>query len=247
MKKLKLKTEKYIRRFAIGDVHGCLDTLKYLLEEQLSITPNDFVVLLGDYIHKGPKSFEVIEYIIDLQKDGYSIYTIRGNHEQNLINKQKNYQPRFMRFVTQIFNPSIKRKLLNEDGYIYWSHKEFLNTLPYQIVIEDFHFTHAGFDFDLPKPKKGFQEMLTVRKPLPEEDVINHVLKKKRLVHGHTPTYISEIEKTVDAKAKVINLDSGCAYAKRPSLEHRIELGFLSCLNLNTFELIKVKNRDQHL
>lgn len=245
LKKVKLKTEKYVRRFAIGDVHGCFATLKHLLEEEIQITTNDFVVLLGDYVHKGPKSYEVIDYIINLQKDGYPIYTIRGNHEQNLMDKQKNYQPRFLRFFSQMFSTSLKKKILNEDGYIYWSFKGFLKSLPYQITIEDFHFTHAGFDFDLPKPKKDFTSMLTVRKPLPENEVIKKVLKKKRLVHGHTPTFITEIEKNIAESGLVINLDSGCAFGKPPNIEQRIELGFLTCLNLDTMEVIKVKNRDQ--
>ncbi|NLR90810.1 MULTISPECIES: metallophosphoesterase family protein [Flammeovirga] len=244
MKKLKLKTDKYVRRFAIGDIHGCYHTLKYLLEDELKITTNDFIVLLGDYIHKGPYSKEVIDYILDLQKDGYHIYTIRGNHEQNLIDKQKTYKPKFLRFITRIFTKP-RKSILSEDGVLYWHHKEFFNELPYHIIIEDYHFVHAGFNFSAEKPKKDFDAMLTIRKPLPPIERINEVLKKKRLVHGHTPKFIYEVEKMVKEKRKIINLDSGCAYLKTPTTEQRKYHGYLSCLNLDSLELIKVKNKDQ--
>lgn len=42
------------RRFAIGDVHGCVRTLRRLLEEQIRPEVDDRIVLLGDYIDRGP-------------------------------------------------------------------------------------------------------------------------------------------------------------------------------------------------
>ena len=54
------------RLFAIGDIHGCFDSLKELVEHKIQLQKSDKLVLLGDYIDRGDKSKEVVEYIIEL-------------------------------------------------------------------------------------------------------------------------------------------------------------------------------------
>lgn len=43
------------RLFAIGDIHGCLDSLKELVENKIQLDKDDKLVLLGDYIDRGDK------------------------------------------------------------------------------------------------------------------------------------------------------------------------------------------------
>src|SRR5690606_26415356 len=54
--------------YAIGDVHGCLDELKDA-EARIAADMEAFgraglVVLLGDYIDRGPSSAQVVEHLI---------------------------------------------------------------------------------------------------------------------------------------------------------------------------------------
>lgn len=42
------------RTLAIGDIHGCLKTLKALLEDKIAIQKTDTLIFLGDYIDRGP-------------------------------------------------------------------------------------------------------------------------------------------------------------------------------------------------
>jgi predicted phosphodiesterase len=83
----------------IGDVHGCIDELKTLLEKQgfytnkenlLQITPENkhkSIVLLGDFIDKASeeKLTETIEFIyknyIHLNQKQKRFYLVLGNHE----------------------------------------------------------------------------------------------------------------------------------------------------------------------
>jgi len=83
----------------IGDVHGCIDELKSLLQKQdflvnqnnlLTITPKNrhkSIVLLGDFVDKGSdeKLTETIEFIYynyqHLNKERKRFYLILGNHE----------------------------------------------------------------------------------------------------------------------------------------------------------------------
>ena len=71
------------RTIAIGDIHGCRKEFEALLS---AIAPNadDELVLLGDYIDRGPESWGVIERILKLQNE-CKVISILGNHELMLL------------------------------------------------------------------------------------------------------------------------------------------------------------------
>lgn len=77
------------RVFAIGDVHGCPDELSVLLdhlETEEGITDNDIVVVLGDYIDRGPDSKGVIDRILEFRtKFPNATRCLKGNHEDMLL------------------------------------------------------------------------------------------------------------------------------------------------------------------
>ncbi len=68
-----------MRRFVIGDIHGCSKALRTVLAE-IQPTADDEVVFLGDYIDRGPDSRNVVDQIIEL-KNECSVIPLRGNHE----------------------------------------------------------------------------------------------------------------------------------------------------------------------
>ena len=68
-----------MRLLAIGDIHGCHRALTTLLA-QVKPTESDQVVLLGDYIDRGPASRAVIETLLDLKRTCAPVF-LRGNHE----------------------------------------------------------------------------------------------------------------------------------------------------------------------
>lgn len=75
-----------MRRYVIGDIHGCLDELRYLVED-LPLDTEDQLVFLGDYIDRGPNSSGVISYLLELEKHlaGYDLVFLKGNHEDMLL------------------------------------------------------------------------------------------------------------------------------------------------------------------
>ena len=73
------------RRIAIGDIHGCSNTLKGLLEEKIRIRAEDQIIFVGDYIDRGPDSKGVLDYVIGLREKVSNLVFIRGNHEEMLI------------------------------------------------------------------------------------------------------------------------------------------------------------------
>ena len=68
--------------WAIGDVHGQYDLLAPLLDRVMR--EGEPVVLLGDYINKGPDSAAVLRLVRQATATG-QITALRGNHEQLLL------------------------------------------------------------------------------------------------------------------------------------------------------------------
>ena len=64
------------RTYVIGDIHGCYDKLIALMDKINIDLDSEKLVFIGDYIDRGPDSFEVVEYLISLKKKmpGHRIY-----------------------------------------------------------------------------------------------------------------------------------------------------------------------------
>jgi serine/threonine protein phosphatase 1 len=75
-----------MRCYVIGDIHGCLDELRYLIEA-LPLEVGDRLVFLGDYIDRGPASKEVVSYLLELKEYGpvRDLVFLKGNHEDMLL------------------------------------------------------------------------------------------------------------------------------------------------------------------
>lgn len=77
--------------YAIGDIHGRLDLLNDLLrriERDAASLPAGTapeLVLLGDYIDRGPDSKGVVERVLADPLPGFATVRLKGNHEDALL------------------------------------------------------------------------------------------------------------------------------------------------------------------
>ena len=75
----------------IGDIHGCADTLRALLD-QLGYAnrqggyehPHRRVIFLGDFVDRGPKQRETLEIARPMIESGTAL-SVMGNHEFNAV------------------------------------------------------------------------------------------------------------------------------------------------------------------
>jgi serine/threonine protein phosphatase 1 len=72
-----------MRTLAIGDIHGMSSSLDALLTA-VQLTPEDQLILLGDYVDRGPDSKGVIDRLIALKKR-FNVICLRGNHEWMML------------------------------------------------------------------------------------------------------------------------------------------------------------------
>jgi len=72
------------RHLAIGDIHGCFNSLCKLIEF-VDVRSDDTLITLGDYVNRGPNTNAVIDWLIHRHATGHLI-ALRGNHEIMMLN-----------------------------------------------------------------------------------------------------------------------------------------------------------------
>lgn len=208
--------------YAIGDIHGCFDQFRELVEEKIKAEPQDMIILLGDYIDRGYQVKEVVDYIIELQNKHFNIITLRGNHEQMMLEAM-------ITGDMSVWTWNGAETTLGSFGILLPSeleekYKIFFKNLLWYYEYNDYLFVHAGFNDNDPFNDK--QAMVWTRR-----DVYSNVLlKNKVIVHGHTPITVDRCVENAVSDNHVINIDTGAVYEEA-------YFGILTAIELNSREL----------
>jgi serine/threonine protein phosphatase 1 len=219
------------RLLAISDIHGCFDAFYEMVINRIKLNKSDRLILLGDYIDRGDKSKEVIDFILDLQNTGYDLVPLAGNHEVMLVDSFLNKELLPLWYMNSGGTTLLSFNLTDvdefENRYI-----EFFKNLRFFEIIGNYIFVHAGFnDYALDPFSDTHGMVWECRKRY-----CNPVFEDKIIVHGHRPKKLDHVKRMIDEKSKVIPIDTGCVYEKE------LGYGILSALEINNMNLITVEN-----
>lgn len=198
------------RLFAIGDIHGCFDSFKELVEKKIQLQKSDKLILLGDYIDRGDKSKEVVDFILELLENGYDIIPLIGNHEAMLLDANEN-EKNISKWIQNGGDKTLKSFGISSLKDIDSKYFKFFKDLRFYYAFEDYLFVHAGFNDNVLNPFTDFYSMLWNCK----ESYTNPLLAHKTIIHGHNPISVSKCKKSVFSKFDVINIDTGCVYSDK--------------------------------
>lgn len=208
---------------AIGDIHGQYTALKELISR---LPKEELLIFLGDYTDRGPDSYEVIEYLIELGAERACIF-LKGNHDDFFLDEIKG-------IPTGLFYANgggATHDSYSKQGYgaetictIYGgtstgkfyapeTHIKFLENLQYSYETDNFFFVHAGVNPYLENPiaETSFEDMLWIRNQFLSDNDTDY---GKKIIHGHTPAYPTF---NIEVTSNRINLDTGAGYFKRLS------------------------------
>jgi len=221
-----------LRLYAIGDVHGRADLLARLLsmiEADAARRPGlaKRVVLLGDYVDRGPQSKETIDLVLDAAPAGAEIVALMGNHEEMMLRflsdigighswmlnggdaTLASYGVEPPRFLGREADYRLAQEELN--ALLPERHRRFLEGLAVTHGEGDYLFVHAGVRPRVPLDRQRREDQLWIRDQFlrSDEDF------GKIVVHGHS------IDEEPVVRRNRIGIDTG-AYAT----------GKLTCLAL---------------
>lgn len=123
--------------YAMSDIHGCYEEFLQALE-LVDLSGNNKLLLLGDYIHGGEGNYQVLDTIINLQKQYGSdkVIALMGNHEEMVVQGRESIN------IKNYYDYDYgKFKFDNDDYYINW-----MKNLPRYYFEGKTIFVHAGID-----------------------------------------------------------------------------------------------------
>ncbi|MEM2729995.1 MAG: metallophosphoesterase [Candidatus Korarchaeum sp.] len=114
----------------IGDTHGDFDVSTRAISKFLNEGYN--VVFLGDYVDRGDKQLENVNYLIANHLKEDKVILLRGNHESPAVN------------ISYGFMEALYHTYGSEWPYVYIRYNEALSNLPYAALVDGILAVHGG-------------------------------------------------------------------------------------------------------
>ncbi len=176
-----------MKTLIIGDIHGCYTELQTLIDK-FGPVDGDRIFCVGDIINRGPDSSKCLDLLRKL-----NVRSVMGNHEHWYLKAHP-----FKDHSVTSYN---FRKLEIEDHY------DWIKSLPYYIISDNFIIVHAGFDPSVAFKDNSKESLVSVR-TLPHTNLpwFDGYYGTKHIYFGHWAKL------GVFFGKNVTNLDGGCVY-----------------------------------
>ena len=215
------------RTFAIADIHGCKSLLVALFEQINPDPRHDSVIILGDFINRGPDSRGTIDLLLELRERYRNFIVLRGNHEQMFLDYLAGLDRKLFPVVggrEMLINYGIdpvsdSDPVSDPAAWLPSSHRSLLADLPTCYENEHGIYVHAGLQPGVHLARQSPEWLLWARK-----NFIDSAYDfGKPVIFGHTP-FSSPL-----VTPNKIGIDTGAVYG-----------GSLTCLILPDLEFVSV-------
>ena len=180
-----------MKRYVIGDIHGCCDELIGLLGKIVEHANGPHkIIFVGDYVDRGPDSKEVVNLVMGLEKQGH--VALMGNHEDMLLAGEYTYAAE-----TIVSFGGFPGHFIPEYAL------EWMRSLPKYYEDDTIIVAHADANPVFPMDEQTDAMLMWLRYKPGQPAQLN-----KHFYHGHTPFTTKTPEGAVDRT----NVDTGCVY-----------------------------------
>ena len=208
-----MREKNFSRLIAVGDIHGQFDMLRELIGK-IKPSSKDLFVFIGDYIDRGYKSKQVLDYLIDFEQK-YNAVFLKGNHEDmllDLLGLDENaingaYYARNGGEFTALSYGSTDSTIEDLAHLIPKEHIQFMKNTKIFFETEHYFFAHGGVMPGIPFNEQKREVMLWIR----HQFIFYPTGLNKIIVFGHTP------QKKVLIENDKIGIDTGAGYFKKLS------------------------------
>lgn len=191
--------------YAVGDVHGCLSLLKEMdaLIESDDQQGEKIVVMLGDYVDRGPSSAQVLDYLNAPPPAKFRRICLAGNHEEAMLSfledpianarwldlggleTLRSYGTDTTEFTANRTKPKKLAQIL--ESHIPGDHVEFLRQMPVMVCSPDYVMVHGGLRQGVPIANQLDHDLMWLRAG---GDTTGSQSSDRILIHGHTPVSV---------------------------------------------------------
>jgi hypothetical protein len=117
----------------VGDLHGCLESLKKVLGLIGDIQDGQIVIFAGDFVDRGEQSIEVLSTLLLLKlSNPRKVFLLRGNHEDNMVSSVYG------------FLDEVKKKYGAGFERVWRTTSELFNALPIGVRTDTAFVVHGG-------------------------------------------------------------------------------------------------------
>jgi len=168
------------RRIIIGDVHGHYDPLMALLDA-VSPESQDKVYFLGDLIDRGPKSAEVVNFVMRS-----NFHCLRGNHEEMLLDVVGDGKVSADLYQGWLYSGG-HATVASYNNKIPQEHIDWMRSLPIYLDLGDIWLVHAGVNPNLPLEQQTSEQFCWIRDEF--HRMTQPYFADKLIITGHTITF----------------------------------------------------------
>jgi len=202
--RIDLSGHDYAAIYALSDIHGCYDAMiaaeRRIVEDARALPGGKLLMLLGDYVDRGPRSSDVLQHLCEPPPEGFDRYALCGNHDDVFLRflDDPDTNSHWLDFgampTLASYGVDAKELLLKQGRGIRElrditleampaAHVDLLRSLAGAVTIGSSLFVHAGIRPGLPLAEQTDEDLMWIREPFLSEGPQLPLL----VVHGHTP------------------------------------------------------------